>query len=317
MVWRSRQTAGLLVLMYHRVLPPESSERRIEQPGMYVTPGTLAMHCSLLKRYFELVHLDDWLRRAAAGERLPRTACAITFDDGWRDNFDHAFPVLREQRVPATIFLVSAYTGTAREFWPNRLARLLLLESQQPGSVRFPQALLDLIRPVLEDVQRRRHIDSDAVDRAIVAAKALDEDQVRELIAQSAGPDGGAVRDVLNEQEIHTMAATGLVRFGSHTRTHYRLRGEIPPETLQREIGDSRLEIGASCGQEVGVFCYPNGDMTPAAEALVRQHYVGAVTTQKGWHDARRDPFRIRRIGVHEDISNRPSSFLSRISGWL
>jgi hypothetical protein len=57
--------------------------------------------------------------------------------------------------------------------------------------------------------------------------------------------------------------------------------------------------------------------MTASAENLVRQHYLGAVTTSKGWHGAQRDPFRIRRIGVHEDISSRPDSFLARISGWL
>jgi peptidoglycan/xylan/chitin deacetylase (PgdA/CDA1 family) len=83
------------------------------------------------------------------------------------------------------------------------------------------------------------------------------------------------------------------------------------------EIVDSRTEIAASVGAPVDLFCYPNGDSTPAARELVSQHYVGAVTTEKGWHSTRADPYQIRRIGVHEHISNRPASFLARLSGWL
>ena len=319
LTWRMRRDPRLLVLMYHRVLPPTHADRAIEQPGMYVSPATLDLHCALLKRYFDFVHLDDWLRAARAGEELPRMACALTFDDGWRDNFEYALPVLEQQRVPATIFLVSSYTGTAREFWPNRLGRLLSAATSQPGSVEFPERLRHLIAPVLEDVRRRGIIRNTDVDRAIAATKQLVEDEIRDLIAHSAGPEGTPPggRDVLNEEEIRAMGRSGLVRFGSHTRTHYRLRGVVPPEILKSEIVESRAEIAATCGQPVNIFCYPNGDLSESAAGVVRQHYLGAVTTEKGWHSARRDPFLIRRIGVHEDISDRPDSFLARISGWL
>jgi len=112
LTWRWRRPGSLVVLMYHRVLPKDSPARRTEQPGMYVSPETLDLHLGELKRHFELVHLDDWLRRAEARSTLPRLACAITFDDGWRDNYDFALPVLARHGAPATIFLVSSYIGT-------------------------------------------------------------------------------------------------------------------------------------------------------------------------------------------------------------
>src|SRR5262245_47823275 len=103
--WRVRRNPALLVLTYHRVLPASHPDRAVEQPGMYVAPETLAMHLRVLKRNFELIHLSEWLQRASSGRQLPKRACCISFDDGWRDNFEFGYPVLRDANVPATIFL--------------------------------------------------------------------------------------------------------------------------------------------------------------------------------------------------------------------
>jgi peptidoglycan/xylan/chitin deacetylase (PgdA/CDA1 family) len=316
LVWSRRPAPRLLVLMYHRVLPPGHPDRAIEQPGMYVSPATLDMHLTTLERHFPIVHLDDWVRSAARGE-APAQACALTFDDGWRDNFDHAFPVLRRHKAPATIFLVSGMTGTHQDFWPNRLARLL---ARWPPGATLPGALEKVLAPVLAQ-SRSGGWSLENLDRAVVLAKQLGEAQIDAGLAEAERQQPQPLdseRAVLNEDEVSLMAASGLIRFGSHTRTHYRFRGQVAPEVLEREIGGSREEIAASAGPAVAdVFCYPNGDTTPAAVECVGRHYAAAVTTEKGWHDPSANRFLIRRIGVHEDISDRPAAFLARISGLL
>src|SRR5690606_32629403 len=70
------------------------------------------------------ISLSDWVL-GGENRRNAGRACAVTFDDGWRDNYQFALPVLVETRTPATVFLVSDLIGTDRLFWPNRLARLL------------------------------------------------------------------------------------------------------------------------------------------------------------------------------------------------
>jgi peptidoglycan/xylan/chitin deacetylase (PgdA/CDA1 family) len=311
LTWRWAGGRRLLVLMYHRVLPADHPDRRIEQPGMYVSPETLEMHVALLKRYFSLVHLDDWLRAAAAGEALPGRACALTFDDGWRDNFEYAFPVLQRQAAPATIFLVSGMTGTTAEFWPNRLARRL---ARLGPDEALPEPLGSLLAAVIADARRAGCWNLESLDRAVVLAKQLGDEQMKALLA--AGVEPGA-RAVLNDAEIRAMGSSGLVRFGSHTRTHCRFRGELSRELLESEIAGSRADIAAAAGGAgVGVFCYPNGDTTPAAVAAVRTHYLAAVTTRRGWHEAGADPYLIRRVGVHEDIGNHPAGLLARIAGF-
>jgi peptidoglycan/xylan/chitin deacetylase (PgdA/CDA1 family) len=301
-------------LTYHRVLPARHPELAMEQPGMYVTPGTLDMHLTQLRKHLELVHLDDWLRRAATGQRLPSQSCALTFDDGWRDNFEYAFPILQRHQVPATIFLVSGMIDTDREFWPNRLARLLAMLA--PGQT-LPGRL-----GVLLGWHGRHEPDSwdpETIDQVIAVAKELDEAQVDALLdefpaARRTAADGPAL---LDDAQLRTMAKSGLVRFGSHTRTHVRLTAKLAPEALEEQIAASYADIVARLPEAAApIFCYPNGDTSEASVAVVRKHYIGAVTTRAGWHTCGADPFTMRRFGVHEDISKHPAGFLARVSGW-
>ena len=323
LTWRWRKPGSLIVLMYHRVLPKDSAQRKTEQPGMYVSPETLDLHLTELERHFELMHLEEWLRRAKEGAPLPRLACAITFDDGWRDNYDFALPVLVKHGAPATIFLVSSYIGTTYRFWPNRLMSLLQKSFAEPGSVSFPQPLRRIVEPVLAEARNRGTLATEDADRAVQEAKGFDEEEIRRLIETAERTcdevtcddvsEGG---EILNREEVTHMAATGLIRYGSHTATHFRLGGRISPSDLDREIAGSREELRELCGQPIDLFCYPNGETSAAALDVVRRHYQGAVTTRKGWHEASGDPYLIQRIGVHEDVSNAREPFLERLSGW-
>jgi len=96
-----------------------------------------------------------------------------------------------------------------------------------------------------------------------------------------------------------------------------RLGGPIALQELEREIAGSRSQLLDMLEQDIDLFCYPNGETSPEALDWVRRHYLGAVTTREGWHTAGRDPYLIRRIGVHEDVSNTREAFLARVSGLL
>lgn len=318
LTWRWRPPGSLVVLMYHRVLPKDSPARQSEQPGMYVSPETLDLHLAELKRHFELVHLDDWLRRAKEGQPLPKLACALTFDDGWRDNYDFALPVLMKHQAPATIFLVSSYIGTAQRFWPNRLIKLVLMESAQPGSVPFPAKLRQLVEPLLNS-SLQGSIGVEEVAPIVRQALGLKESEIRELIdsaatqAQLSEDD----RDILDQNEIVRMASTGLVRFGSHSITHFRLDESASEKLLQAEIVQSRAQLQEVCGQPINLFCYPNGITCAAAVELTSRHYLGAVNTDTGWYSNNRNPFLVPRIRLHDDITQDRQGFLARVSAWL
>jgi peptidoglycan/xylan/chitin deacetylase (PgdA/CDA1 family) len=115
--------------------------------------------------------------------------------------------------------------------------------------------------------------------------------------------------------EVEEMQASGLVRFGSHTRRHTRLSSVDSRAALEDEIVGSRRAIEERLGATPVTFCYPNGDTSPEAIACVRGAYQGAVTTAPGWNQPGTDPFCLRRVGVHDDVSSCREAFLSRLVG--
>ena len=317
--WPLRRDA-LTVLTYHRVLPEVHPERQLEQPGMVVSPETLAMHLETLKGSFEVVDLADWIARRENRVPLPPRACSITFDDGWRDNYQYALPVLERAGVPATIFLVADFIGSSYEFWPNRLARLIAGRDGQ-GTEPLPEAVRDLLRrvdaPSWIESPTGRSV-AERIDAAINACKALPDQAVQDVLAtaetrREAG-EASRPRQLLDESEIARMGRSGQIRFGSHGRRHLRLLPGLAPEIIDQEVRGSRERLRELTGQPIDLFCYPNGDHCPAAVAAVREAYAGAVTTQSGWNGPATDRCLLTRASIHDDIATDRWSLYARIS---
>ena len=113
------------------------------------------------------------------------------------------------------------------------------------------------------------------------------------------------------------MQASGLVNTGSHTCSHRRLNKELSESALQQEIVESRRILQQKLGTEINLFCFPNGDYNQQAFELVTQNYSAAVTTRRGINCSESlQMHEIHRLALHDDISNTPEKFRSRLAGW-
>ena len=88
---------------------------------MYVTPESFARQLSWLETHFRVLPLHELVARFEQARALPHGACAITFDDGWLDNYAHALPELARRGLPATVFVVTDRVGTEGGFWPDEV----------------------------------------------------------------------------------------------------------------------------------------------------------------------------------------------------
>jgi peptidoglycan/xylan/chitin deacetylase (PgdA/CDA1 family) len=310
----------LLVLMYHRILPKQDPRAVFEEPGMMVTPETFKMHMSIVKQHFEVLPLSQWIKCKKNGEPLPARCCAITFDDGWADNYEYAYPILQELELPATIFLVSDMIGTNQLFWPERVARLLTaIALNCPEKWTLP-SLNWIKNGTLSYDFNSTPPNQGQLSEIINQLKALGDTEIHghiDTIETELKLNTKSLPSLLDWQQLSEMCASGLIEAGSHTRRHIRLTAGQSEEILKQEIIECQSHIENRLGQKADTFCYPNGDHSPRAVELVNQHYQCAVTTNKGWNTISTNEHLLNRIGVHEDISYDKTSFLARLSGWM
>jgi peptidoglycan/xylan/chitin deacetylase (PgdA/CDA1 family) len=118
-----RASARVVVFCYHSIHPTASFRS--------ATPDLFSRHLLWLKRHCTIVPFEDAVR-TAQGPRPGRPVVAITFDDGFADNFEYAFPLLQEHAVPATFFL----TVGLLERNPVVIERLRGLWNARPGEIR-------------------------------------------------------------------------------------------------------------------------------------------------------------------------------------
>lgn len=318
--WGMRRKKSLVILTYHRVLPENHPDRTIEQPGMYVSPETLAMHLNVVKQHFEVIDLGEWINRRQSGKALPARACCITFDDGWRDNHQFAFPILKKAGMSATIFLVADFIGTEYAFWPNRVVQLLRGPRLSGHEGMPPEFESFLGRQGMRLPTTDAPLSLDEIDRIIQVCKSVPDEVVNQMLDGAAPCERGSSgqgRRLLDLSEIAEMGASGHVRFGSHGRRHARLIKGLPLLDMHEEVVGSREILRDLTKQGIDLFCYPNGDYTHDALQLVRSVYRAAVTTRPGWNNLGTDAHLLRRVSFHNDISSDEYTFLSRVSGLL
>lgn len=305
------KTPTLWILMYHRILPKTDPRYALEEPGMIVEPDTFRQHLGELKSLFEMISLDEWVDQCRKGLALPQKACAITFDDGWLDNYQYAFPILREQQVPATLFAVTDMIGTNRSFWPNRLNRLMQLHPDALAGTNYPEALPP--RPGNHN-QLREYMAS-----VINSMKVYSDLQITEWLdeAEKKAGIGQDQPSLMSWSQLSEMHSSGLVTIGSHTCNHYRLRDDLPEETIIHEITESKRRLENELDAPVNLFCYPNGDVSRLALKMVSTHYSAAVTTSSGIvSSSSLQPHQLSRMGIHQDRCQTRNGFLSRLSAW-
>ncbi|HSB95988.1 MAG TPA: polysaccharide deacetylase family protein [Spongiibacteraceae bacterium] len=304
----------LWVLMYHRILPASDPRHASEEPGMIVTPTSFRQQLQTIKKLFDVMPLIEWVERRAQGKPLPARACAVTFDDGWLDNFEYALPVLQAEQVPATVFAVADMVGTARQFWPNRLARILTT----PGLDHDQTAFAWLQQ--LPGYSASATLTPEAIATLVHACKKFSDPELAanlERMETAIALPPLTSPALMDWPQLRQLQASGLIDIGSHTRHHYRLVENLPAAILHDEVVGSRSQLENMLDRPVKLFCYPNGNVSRAAAKLVAGHFAAAVTTQKGINTTASPLHTLTRIGIHEDISDTSTRFRARLSGWI
>ena len=297
---------SVCILSYHRV------GRDTEFPT-YVpltTPEDFEQQVLYLLRRYQVISLAQVGQAIREGQGIPRNAAVITFDDGYRDNYLYAYPILKKHGVPATIFLATAHIDDGAPFWWDRVSYAVHTTAvEEPETERLGTYHLrntndrwQAIRTM--DVRLKQMLDHEK-NLAI-------EELVKRLGADVPAPM--ARNMILTWDEVREMARNGIT-FGSHTVHHPTLIG-LPLEQSRQEIADSKKRIEEKADQPANTFAYPDGregNISDGIKTILSENgFVCAVyALPNRLVSPGADPYGLARVSPKWDFT----TFLLSVSG--
>ncbi len=269
------------ILTLHHVRP---SRPDAFQPNrlLEVTPGFFSAVIRKLRRSgLEIVSLDEMYRRLVQRDFKRRFVC-ITFDDGYRDLLQWAYPILKKNKVPFAVYIPTSFPDRIGEIWWVALERVIASNNRiglyiDGTDRRFDCATTDDKRNIYEQLYwwlRSRPSEEEL------------RGPVRDLCARY-GVDLKALCDELcmTWEDIVELSRDPLVTIGAHTVNHYILK-KTDDRTARAEMEMSRAVIESAIGKRPDHFAYPVGDASAAGArefAIAAElGFKTAVTTQPG-----------------------------------
>jgi len=280
-----------LVLGYHRVVDDFGAVAQTEMPSMLISARMFERHLDCVGRHFTFVTLDDIGEHIVSGKRFDKPVAAVTFDDGYRDVYEHAYPVLKRKGIPAGVFVVTDLVG--RPFWQVH-DRLYHLMTKAFATWNDPQreiaGLFHALRLPAACLTWNRLAANNPMLAVTSILPELPLVEVRRLMDALEATVGNGFCDVpltLNWAELAEMNKAGIT-IGSHTKSHVSLPTEAP-DVVVEELAGSKRQLERYLGKPVDHFAYPGGQFTPAiVEAVRRAGYEFAYTACR--HDDVRHP---------------------------
>lgn len=269
------------ILTLHHVRPPRSDHF---QPNrlLEITPRFFRRVVEDLRRSgLDLVSLDEMHRRLVEGDFSRRFVC-LTFDDGYRDTLQTAYPVLKKEGVPFAVYVATSFPDRLGELWWLALEAVIARNSRIGLAIDGRECTFDCA-----SVAEKRAL----YDELYWWLRARPtESEMREVVRNLAALYGVDIAAFCKElcmswEELAQLAADPLVTIGAHTVNHPML-AKLPEQAVRAELDLGRAVIEAALAKRPGHLSFPIGDRTTAGPRefgiAAELGFKTAVTTRPG-----------------------------------
>lgn len=311
---RTLHANQLLIVMYHGILP----ERRPWDHWCQIPADEFRWQITHLKRHYEVLPLSEIVDRRFSDRPLPPKCAAITFDDGLRNNFEVAFPILRELNVPATMYLATGYIDTDALLWQDRL----FAEIQSFDSMDLDLSSHHLGHHQWDNSNTRRRV----FDTLLADLKKLPVEDKDRILADICRQTENAVLknptrhdfQLMSWDNASEMLDSGLIEIGPHTVNH-ELLSRLTDDHVHSEIVNSHSAILENLGTSSPTFAFPNGTKSDydhrVFAALNECGIPAAVTTVSGLNRPSQSTLELKRVGIGSDTER--WQFRAEVSGMM
>lgn len=310
---RDRLFPGGIILMYHRIADSEC-----DPWGNCVSPQNFREQLDVINRHAEPQSLHNLTTQLVYGRPL-RARVALTFDDGYIDNFYTARRLLQEYDTHATFFLVTGRMGSINAYWWDDLADILLCTVPLPEYLSLTitnaeygfsvgnAATGDDADRVAQDGRRAWNAEPGSRLASYYEIwkllRSLNPAERTEALSQVRRWAGFQQREInkpvsITAEQANELASEGLIEIGSHSRSHPSLP-DLDTLAQKHEIESSKLELEEIINGPVESFAYPYGDFNEITPGLVKNAgYQSACTVISSHVTHRNDNFLLPRIAA-------------------
>lgn len=250
-----------------------------------------------LKNNYSIISMSRLLKAIKTKTKLPQNSIIFTFDDGYRDNYTNAYPILKKYAIPATIFLTVRLINKTESLWYDKI--VCAIKNSKKDYLDLQKYNLGVYS--LSSIEEKQL----AVRSIVVSVKYWKTEErnflvkvlIENLGVKECGSDCTCA--LLSWDEINEMADNGI-EFGSHGMSHSILT-TLSKEEADYEIRESKRIIREKTGKDVDIYAYPNGSVKDYNETIInllrRSGYRTACTLIEGSNN-KISPFELRRFCV-------------------
>jgi peptidoglycan/xylan/chitin deacetylase (PgdA/CDA1 family) len=308
--FRGRSAA---ILIYHSV--QEDPNQVADSLGAIAHSSKVFQgQMELLAREFHPVDLNQLAAFVRGETELPERAVAITFDDGYADNYHSAMPILNRLGIPAAFYVTVDCIESCRLPWPSRV-RFSFRTTRRKEFVGGDDQVWSLATS-----EEREQAFLETCDKLCkLAGAALEKDVAQVEHALDAQLPAAVAPLMMTWEQVQSLARHGHI-VGSHTMTHPNL-AFVSDEDARRELSQSKQRIESRLGATVGHFSYPCPALSPnwterTLEESRRAGYDTAVTTTNGLTRPKDNPLSLKRMRPTKTVEglrwNLESAFAGR-----
>jgi peptidoglycan/xylan/chitin deacetylase (PgdA/CDA1 family) len=234
---------NIIILCYHRVGP------YARKSPMWLSAEEFEKQLIFLKGSYEIVSMYE-LMQYIKEKPIKKKLAAVTFDDGYKDNYIYAFPILRKYKIPATFFLTSGHIGTDNLLWFDKIEYVVINTKLKEIDVDYFGKIIlgNRLQKAIEIIEKLKQIPEDDKNKLI-------ENIIKVSLVEI--PKNYGKNTILSWDEVKIMSESGI-DFGSHTVTHPILKN-MSLDQIKYEISWSKKTIESKIGKAIYGFSYPNG----------------------------------------------------------
>jgi len=308
-ILKSFQKNRVIILMYHRF---SKQEERFK-----ICQSVFDRQIQYLSKNFNIISLDKYISNLSNNiKNYPDNSLVITIDDGYYDNYEYAYPVLKHYSVPATIFLTTDFIDKKKWLWANKLEYILKNSNSNSLEVLISGEKVKFQLNNFNNIHRAqliifnycKTICNESKDIYInEIAKKLNVNVPKYTVNEFKALTWDVIKEMSNNR----------IDFGAHSMSHPIL-SKLSSEEIYKEIFYSKSLIEKQIGNCINCFCYPNGQLEDVnievINMLKKVGYLCAVSTINGANIlGKTDQFFLKRLALGTDNIPRIQRILTNL----